>query len=349
MTQTRPPIALKPSRPKPAEEPGRPPLEEGYRGYRSVEGIAGTLRCVQSDTTDGTFRRLVDGFRQHHPDVEIRDWVCGSGAAGPALAEGWADFAFVAREMLPRETALFVDAFGYQPLRVAVAGGSYRTRAFTDALGVVVHETNPLRSLTLAQLDALYSTTRHRHHRPVRSWGDLGLTGEWADRRINLWGVASQNGFEQFFKERVLRGGDYRDDLNLAELVFPIADNVAADADALGYTGLAYLADGARLVDLEPETGGPPSPASIANVASQRYPLSRSIYVFAHRRPNACLEPALDAFVRFALSHEGQRAVHAEATFLPLPAGAARRAERVLCELTPHRRAPAPNSARTGN
>jgi len=326
MTETAPPIPVKPSRPKPPVEPDYPQLEAGYLPYRPGQDLGERrLRCVQSDTTDGTLQRLIEGFRRYHRHVEINDWVCGSGAGGAALTDDWADFAFVAREMLPREQRLFTDAFGYEPLRVAVAGGSHRTLAFTDALGVVVHASNPLRSLTLAQLDALYSTTRRRGHPPVTRWGDLGLTGEWADRRINLWGVRSQNGFEQFFKERVLRGGAYRDDLHLADLVFPIADNVAADVAALGYTGLAYLADGVRLVDLEPEDGGPALPPTIANVAAQRYPLARSIYVFAHRHPVTGVDPAVGEFARFILSEEGQQAVRAEGTFLPLPARLARR------------------------
>jgi phosphate transport system substrate-binding protein len=326
MSETAPPIPVKPSRPKPPIEPDYPPFEASYLPYRPSQNLGERrLRCVQSDTTNGTLQRLIEGFRRHHPSVEVDDWVCGSGTAGAALTDDWADLAFVAREMLPREQQLFTDAFGYEPLRIAVAGGSYRTLAFTDALGVVVHASNPLRSLTLAQLDALYSTTRHRGHPPVRRWGDLGLTGEWADRQINLWGVRAQNGFEQFFKERVLRGGGYRDDLYLADLVFPIAENVAADVAAVGYTGLAYLADGVRLVDLAPQDGGPALPPTIANVAAQRYPLARSIYVFAHRRPDTGVEPAVGEFVRFILSEEGQQAVRAEGTFLTLPVRLTRR------------------------
>jgi phosphate transport system substrate-binding protein len=326
MTQTQPPIPVKPSRPKPPVEADYPPLERSYEPYQPTRELdARRLRCVQSDTTDGTLRRLIDGFRRYHPEVEIDDWVCGSGAAGPALADDWADFAFVAREMLPREEELFTDRFGYPPLRVAVSGGSYRTLAFTDALGVVVHESNPLRSLTLAQLDAVYSVTRSRGHRPVVTWGDLGLAGEWADRRISLWGVRPQNGFEQFFKDQVLCGGTYRADVQLADLVFPIADNVAADVNAIGYTGLAYLNDRVRLLDLEPHEGGAPVAPTIENVAAQQYPLARSIYVFAHERPGRVLDPAIGEFLRFALSEEGQREVHAEGTFLTLPARYTRR------------------------
>lgn len=125
--------------------------------------------------------------------------------------------------------------------------------------------------------------------------------------------------------EDVTQRGGYRDDLHLADLVFPVAQSVAADVAAIGYTGLAYLADGVHLVDLEPQDGGPTLPPTIANVAAQRYPLARSIYVFAHRRPDNGVDPGVAEFVRFILSEEGQQAVRAEGTFLTLPLRLARR------------------------
>lgn len=156
----------------------------------------------------------------------------------------------------------------------------------------------------------------------MRTWGDLGLTGEWANRPIHVWAVKPWNGFEEFVRERVLSVGDHRGewraDLDFVPTVIPLAEHVAQDPDAIGYAGLAFLKPGVRTLALAPADGGPYHEATYEEVARATYPLSRLVYLNVNRGPDRPLPPALAEFIRFILSREGQHVVLQQAVYLPL-------------------------------
>lgn len=318
-------IAEKAPHARPQVTAPHPPVDLALPEYRPDEQVRGWLRCVQSDTTVELLERWIAGLRGHHPLVRIDTMIGGSGAAGPALTEGWADFAFNARELLPKEEQPFLARHGYAPLRVGVAGGSYDVLAFTDAITFFVSHQNPISSLTLGQLDAIWSRSPRRGLASITTWDQLGLDGDWAGRPIKLYGVRAQNGFELFVRDRIMEGGEYRDGIELSDTVFPIAGAVASDPYALGYAGFAFLNEGVRPLALAVEEGARPIEGTRETVLAQRYPLSRQIFVFANRPPGQPLPPALREFVRYALSRQGQQAVADDGIFLPLPAWTAER------------------------
>jgi phosphate transport system substrate-binding protein len=317
--QTKPPHA----RPKP--ESLRASVDSNLHRYKPVGHISGSLRAVQSDTTPGLVDLWIKSFAKYHPDLSIKADIEGSGAAGPSLTNKTADFGIIAREMMPKEELPFEEKFGYKPLEVAVAGGSYRSLAFTDALTFFVHSDNPLERLSFAQLDAIYSKTRNRKHEDITTWGQLGLTGDWADKPIHLIGVKEPNGFEYFLRLRVLNGGDWKDGITVRDTVHSLAALVAADRYAIGYAGFSYVTDGVKTLPVAEDDSGPYYHGTFEEVAAQKYPLSRVIYVYANRVPGKPLDPKLKEFVSYILSEEGQQAVIQDGIFLPLPSAVAQR------------------------
>ena len=297
-------------------------VDPAIPAYKPVKGLAGELKGVESNTVTGVQRRWIDGFTKIYPDVKISVEIGGSGQGGPRLTNGAADFAFIAREMMGREEFPFVDKFGYKPLAISVSGGSLGVKAFTDCIVFIVNKDNPLNEVSFAQLDAIYSLTHNRGIRePITTWGQLGLTGEWADKPIHLWGVEIPNGYDTFVNMHVLANGQWRGDIQTQHTVIPLSDKVAADKSAMSYTGLAWDTNpGTKVLKLAVHKGDPALAPTFESVASQQYPLSRTIYIFVNREPGKPLSPVLREFIRYALSREGQQAVVDDGIFTPLPA-----------------------------
>lgn len=318
--QRKPPHA----RPKPETLHAEP--DRTLSPYKPEGQLSGSLRAVQSDTTPGMVELWIQGFSKYHPHLTIQADIEGSGAAGPALTNRTADFGLIAREMLPQEEAPFEKKFGYKPFEIAIAGGSYRTVAFTDALTFFVHKDNPIEKLSFTQLDAIYSKTRHRGYpHDIATWGQLSLTGEWADQPIHLVGVKAPNGFEYFLKLRVLNNGEWKDQITVRDTVHPLASLVAADRYAIGYAGIGYLTDGVKPLAVAENDRGTYYKGNFEEVAAQKYPLSRLLYVYANRVPGKPLDPKLKEFLCYILSLEGQQAVARDGIFLPLPSAVVKR------------------------
>ena len=311
----------------PAPKPN-PPLpyaakvDASIPAYKPVKGLSGHLMGVESNTVTDLLKTWVDGFHALYPNVTIDTEIGGSGQGGPRLTNGKADFGFIAREMMGREETPFVDKFGYKPLAVAVSGGSLRVKAFTDSVVFIVNKDNPLNEISYPQLDAIYSLTHNRGIRqPITTWGQLGLTGEWADKPIHLWGVQIPNGYDNFVNMHVMADGQWRGDINTQPTVIPLSDKVAADKYALSYTGLAWNTNpGTKVLKLSVREGGPYIEPTLETVADQTYPLSRVIYMFVNRVPGKPLNPVLREFLRYVLSQQGQQAIVKDAIFTPLPA-----------------------------
>ncbi len=300
--------------------------------YKPVKGLSGTLKGVESNTVTVLQQKWIDGFTKIYPNVKISVDIGGSGQGGPRLTNGTADFAFIAREMMGREEFPFVDKFGYKPLAISVSGGSLAVKAFTDCVVFIVNKDNPLTEITYPQLDAIYSATHNRGIRePITKWGQLGLTGEWADAPIHAWGVEIPNGYDNFVNMHVLAYGQWRDGIQSDKTVIPLSDKVAADKYAISYTGLAWDTNpDTKVLKLAIHSGDPAIAPTFDTVTSQTYPLARTIYIFANQAPGKPLNPVLREFIRYALSREGQQAIVDDRIFTPLPAAFdAREAEKL--------------------
>ena len=319
-------LAQDSGRPLPARELLQPELDAALPHYTPARGTAfrRTYTAGSSDVLPGLVTAWIVAFRRYHPSFRMTIAKPYAGSLGALeLIKGNLDLVFVSRELKPSDVSGFSDRFGYPPFSVPVSGGSWCHFGFLDALAVMVHPSNPVRGLTLQQLDAAFSATRARGGQPVRTWGDLGVTGEWASHPVHLYGIKPWNGFEEFFRQRVLsvpgKRGEWTTGITYDETFFNLARRVAADPDALGYTGLSAVDSEVRIVPLSADGGAPLSP-SYENVAATRYPLSRVIYLNTNARDAASLDPGLREFLRFVLSAEGQAVVRAQGIYLPLRA-----------------------------
>jgi len=187
------------------------------------------LHLVGADVMDEICLGWAKVFREAYRHLSVTLDLRASGAGAPGLIGGSGDLAPIGREMLPAEEKAFTDKFGYEPFRVRVATGSVGSLGKTATSIIMVDKDNPIKGLSLSQLDAIYSTTRKRGHADIAAWGDLGLGGEWASRPIHKYGLKSPNGIEWFFKITVLEMGDYKTDIEFVSgKGFTHAFNVAA-------------------------------------------------------------------------------------------------------------------------
>jgi phosphate transport system substrate-binding protein len=312
-------------------------VDAALPAYTSGASVSGSLKGICSETFPDLMTLWVDGFRKRHPDLRIEVAPTGGGVGSKALAEGQVDFAAVTREISPADEGLFVKHYGYKPLEIAVVGGSYRSYGFTDALTFFVHKDNPVEHLSFGQIDAIYSKTRLRGGKePIVTWGQVmqegqggaaspaspaRMTREWADKPIHAWGVEPWNGFEQFIRLRVLKGGEWRDGLSTEKLVIPLPDRVAADPYAISYAGIAYLKPdvAVKRIAVSENEGGPFLKGTFDEVAAQTYPLARVMYFYVNRPPGKPIDPRVREFLLYILSRDGQQAVVQDAIYTPLP------------------------------
>src|SRR6267154_3766678 len=343
-TDTRPMVewiipALKSNVPQTAEE-----AKEGQRSGRKLpppevlqpildpalpafqprkEKLTGSFKGASSDVLKVLVEKWFEKFKTYHPETTLIISPPYAGSLGAIeLVKGDLDFVFVSRELKPDDIKDFRAKFGYAPLSVPVSGGSYRHFGALDAIAFYVNKDNPLEKLTFDQLDAMYSTTRHRGGKPIIRWGDLGLTGEWADKPVRLYGIKPWNGFEEFVRQRVLSVGDkrgeWREDIAFEKVVFPVAKKVSDDRYGIGYSGIAYIDAGVKVIPVIEKAGDPAQAPTYENVALATYPLSRLTFFNTNKAPGKPLNPALDEFLRFVLSREGQQVVLDQAIYIPL-------------------------------
>ncbi len=282
------------------------------------------LNLSGADIMDEITLGWVKLYRQQYPRLSVTMEARSSGSGGPALVNGTAHMAPVGREMLPAEETAFVKKFGYHPFAIKVATGSLGSLGKTATSIILVDKDNPIQGLTLDQLDAIYSKTRYRGHADIKTWGDLGLTGDWAARPIHLYGLKSPNGIEQYVKMVVMRGGDYKDGIEFTKgegftHAFTVAAHrMAAHPGGLTYALLANVTPDVKVVPLAEKAGEPFIMPTVPSVYNHTYPLSRFVYIFVNRPPGQPLEPKVREFLKLVLSRQGQEVVAQEGVFMPL-------------------------------
>jgi phosphate transport system substrate-binding protein len=321
----------------PPPEVLQPILDLALPSYqpRTDVQIAGSFKGAASDVMVVIAQKWIDKFKTYYPGVTLTIAPPYAGSLGAVeLVKGDLDFVFVSRELRPDDIKAFRDKFGYEPTSIPISGGSYRHYGALDAVAFFVNKDNPIEQLTLDQLDAMYSGTHHRGGRAITKWGDLGLTGEWADKPITLYGIQPWNGFEEFVRQRVLsagnKRGEWRDGIKFEKVVFPMAKDIAADRYGIGYSGVAYLDAGVKVLPLVAKAGEPPQAPTYENVALATYPLSRLTFFNFNKAPAKPIPPALEEFLRFVLSREGQQVVLDHARYIPLRASQVEGARKLL-------------------
>lgn len=327
----------KSGRKTPPPEILQPTLDPSLPAYQPRKNLklSGTLHGAASDVLPGLVNLWFKEFNKYYPKAKLSIAPPYAGSLGAKeLVKEKIDFVFVSRELKPEDIVDFKAKFGYEPLSVPVSGGSYRQYGFLDAVGFFVHKDNPIEKISYQQLDAIYSSTRHRGGKQITTWGELGVTGEWADKPIHLYGIKPWNGFEEFVRQRVLstdgKRGEWRNDIKFEKLVFPMAKYGAEDKYAIGYTGMAFVDAPVRMLAIGESDNGPFYSPTYENVALASYPLSRLIYLNMNKAPGQSANPVLEEFLRFVLSREGQQVVLKHAIYLPLRAEQVKSAQALL-------------------
>ena len=299
-------------------------VDEGLAPYSPQTQVSGALKVHGSDTMSPLMSRLATEFQRRQPQVTINVKGGGSTKAVSEFLEPSTPgrivlkeertnhFLLVAtsRELLDSEIKQFVSQHGYEPLSVPVA---------VDAVALYVHKDNPLPGLTLDQVDAIFSTTRNRGFKTdVRQWGQVGLGNGWENADIRLYGRDRKSGTRTFFQEHVLAGGEFRSNLQEHPGAASVILALSHDQFGIAYNGLGLQASAVRLVPLAENQGMPFITPSSTTVADQTYPLRRILYVYLDKSPKSPLPSAVQEFLMFITSREGQESV-VRAGFFPLP------------------------------
>jgi phosphate transport system substrate-binding protein len=272
--------------------------------------LEGELRIVGASNMVDLLQCWAEEFAKIHPSVKVQIEGSSSSAAPTALLAGTGDIGPMSRVMKAAEVDAFIKKFGHEPARV---------RCTVDALAVIVHKDNPLKGLSIARLDAIFSRTRRRGGEEIHTWDRLGLAGEWAGKPIRLCGRISAMSSHVFFKERVLKNGDYGSEMEEFVRSADVVRAVGTDRFAIGYLNLAQVApDEVRAIPLSEEEGGGLVMATAASVWDGSYPLARPFFLYFNPSPGKPLDPPLFAFIQFALSERGQTIVE-KVGHIPLP------------------------------
>jgi phosphate transport system substrate-binding protein len=290
---------------------GPPRLDPALSPYKAVSGVSGNISSIGSDTLNNLMTLWAENFNRFYPNAKIQIEGKGSSTAPPALISGTAQLGPMSRAMKGTEVDQFEKKYGYKPTPI---------RTSVDALAVFVNKDNPIKCLTIAQVDAIFSKSRrHGYRDDIRTWGQLGLTGEWAAKPISLFGRNSASGTYGFFKEHSLKNGDYKDEVKEQPGSASVVQGVTVDRFAVGYSGIGYATAGVRAVPLAEKEGGKCVEATADNAYDGSYPLARFLYVYVNRAPGKPLDPLTREFVRLMVSKEGQEVVIKDGYF-PIPA-----------------------------
>ncbi len=299
-----------------------------YPHYQSRVALTGDLRITCETSAEPLMKLWVERFAKLQPGLEIIAKGTSPLASTPMVASGAYEIGFPARELWNSETENFRKIRGYEPTVVMVGLGAHRTEGLTPALGVFVNASNPLERITLEQLDAIYSTERRRGApSEIRTWGDLGLTGEWAGRPVEAYIHRLPNGIDYFIQEIVAKGADFKKSVIQLPMrrgkVGPdqlIADVTAQNPGAIGFGCLGSVVPGMKTLALAENSAKPYYTGTLEEVKRMDYPLARPIYMVIDREPGAALAPKIAEFLKFILSQEGQETILAADGWLTLPA-----------------------------
>lgn len=268
--------------------------------YERVAGISGNLSSIGSDTLANMMTLWAEDFQRIYPNVNIQIQASGSSTAPPALIESTAQFGPMSRRMRQSEKAAFERQFGYPPTEIRVA---------IDALGIFVHQDNPIKGLNFTQIDSIFSATlRCGALKAVNHWQDLGITSRWATHRIQLFGRNSVSGTYGYFKQHALCDGDFKVNVNEQPGSASVVQGVSASLNGIGYSGVGYQMSGVKLLPISIEGTDYIEP-STDNIISGKYPLARFLYIYLNKPPTAKLKPLEAEFIRYMLSSNGQKRV----------------------------------------
>jgi phosphate transport system substrate-binding protein len=308
--------------------------------YKPQQQVCGIIRISGDYHQQTMLTNWEQEFHKFQPNIAFHDKLTSTVHGIPALVFDVADIGLLGREIAPLEDLSFRRMFKYEPLEITTATGSFDTQYEAFAIGVFVNKENPLSRITLPQLAAIFGCGSGKN---IRRWGQLGLTDEWADKPIHVFGYPTGNNIAAFFELKVLQappsGGptlpngarwncdlkeyantyDANDKPVIASDTFMMQD-LGKDKYAIAYSGIHEKTAQVKTLALAAKDGAPYIPFTLENVGNRTYPLGRSMYLYLNRSPGKPLDPKIAEFLRFILSRQGQESVAKQSVFLPLTA-----------------------------
>jgi len=282
-------------------------IDPALPSYKAVSGVSGNLNSMGSDTLNNLMTLWAEGFKKAYPNVNVQIEGKGSSTAPPALIEGTAQLGPMSRPMKAEEIDAFEKKHGYKPTEVKVA---------IDALAVFVHKDNPLKGVTMKQIDSIFSKTRKKGGDDVTDWAQLGLDA-WKGRAVSLFGRNSASGTYGFFQEHALAKGDFKPTVKEQPGSSAVVQGIGADPYAIGYSGIGYKTSGVRALPVAGDDGQF-FEASYTNALDGNYPLARFLVVYVNKKPGQSLDPLTLEFLKFVLSKDGQMIVEKDG-YYPMP------------------------------
>jgi phosphate transport system substrate-binding protein len=306
-----------------------------FPAYRAEQQVTGVIRTwghgsLEQDFIGGLVRTWETGFRKHQPGISFDTTLRGDASAIGGLYTGSADIALMERGPTAIELDAYQPIFKHDPFEISVATGSLDVPNHCTALVVFVNQANPLAKLTLTQLDAIIGADHRRGSKNIRTWGELGLTGEWADKPINTYVSSIAQDASQFLEKAVMGGsqkwtGNLRElsDMRrpggaIAEAGQRIVDALTTDRYGIAVSSLLYKNPRVKPLALAPTDGGPYYEATRETVAQRTYPLARTVSVFINRAPGQPIDPKVKEYLRYILSKEGQDDIARDGGYFPL-------------------------------
>jgi ABC-type phosphate transport system substrate-binding protein len=305
------------------------PVDPAIAPYQATAAVSGPIANVGSDGMESLMEKWMTAFCRLQPGVHRGARWSHQGTLNGfhALLAGETDLAPMGRELWPGEKVIYQAVRGQpEPLEIRVARGGFNTPQRTTAQAIFVNERNPLTGLTVAQIDAIFGRERRQGlPAPITRWGQLGLTGEWADRPITLYVPYRVAPNAMSLQLLALQGGAWSAAVHEGSIA-EVAAAIAREPGAIGFGGFEEGGPGLKTLAVAAQPGGEFIPGNPADAASGRYPLTRFMYIRLNREPGKPLAPQVREFLRFILSREGQE-------FIPTSAYFPLRADEVAAEL----------------
>ena len=329
--------------------------------YVPEQKVSGTIRMWGSNyLTDSPLAEWwAAEFQKHHPDVKFDFHLNTTLHAIPGLIFGVSDIGPMGRQILVSELLAFQREFKRLPTGIIGLTGSYNVSGWNPPVGVYLHKDNPLAKLSLEQLDGIFGAERSGAWRElvwdvslargpeknIRTWGQLGLKGEWADKPINVYGYNLQFNFPQEIESRAFGGVSKKWNEKLREYdnvaqpdgSFKLAgqymlEDLAKDKYGIAYVagGEAWLTPAIKTIALSVKTGGPAYDLTIDNVRERTYPMYADVFFWINREPGKPVDPKVREFLRFLLSRDAQELVMKDGKYLPLTASVIREERKKL-------------------
>jgi phosphate transport system substrate-binding protein len=286
-------------------------VDSSIPDYKRTSGVSGNLSSVGSDTLANLMTLWAEEYKRVYPNVNIQIQAAGSSTAPPALTESTSNLGPMSRKMKAKEIQKFEEKYGYKPTPIRVA---------LDALAVYVNKDNPIKGMTIAEVDAIFSSTRKcGNSKDIAKWGDMGLSSDWKNRKIQIYGRNSVSGTYGYFKKKALCKGDYKSGVNEQPGSASVVQSVTTSLNGIGYSGIGYKTSGVRAVPLTKKAGKPFVEATNDNAIAGKYPLARFLYVYVNKKPGKPIAPLEREFIKMVLSKTGQQVVVKDG-YIPLPA-----------------------------